>query len=186
MTADNQLELKIIQNLETGEVAVSANKPTTFNVLLRLSLVALRGLKDNLLNKVESSDKETLIKMAFGEAFQEHMKRTTKSEEELKEEVLLRMEEEMYDMLNLSVGNFLDEEFPRVNAKPSLTEQAAMQAGLDRNASAEDLVQAEKTFIEEHPELAAQTQEMQPTKVRDVDNLNREQRRSLKKKKGGK
>lgn len=185
MTADNQLELKITQNLETGEVAVSANKPTTFNVLLRLSLVALKGLKDNLLNKVENSDKETLIKMAFGEAFQEKMKEATKSEDELKEEVLLKMEEEMYDMLNLSVGNFLDEEFPRVNAKPSLTEQAAMQAGLDRNASAEDLVQAEKDFIENHPELAAQTQEMQPTQVRDVDHLNREQRRALKKK-GGK
>ena len=117
MTADNQLELKITQNLETGEVAVSANKPTTFNVLLRLSLVALKGLKDNLLNKVESSDKETLIKMAFGEAFQEKMKEATKPEDELKEEVLLKMEEEMYDMLNLSVGNFLDEEFPSVLKK---------------------------------------------------------------------
>ena len=169
MTADNQLELKIIQNLESGEVSVTANKPTTFNVLLRLSLIALKGLKDNLLAKIESSDKETLIRMAFGEAFQEKMNQVAQSEDELKEDVLLKMEEEMYDMLNLSVGNFLDEEFPRVNAKPSLTEEAAAEAGLDRTASAEDLVQAEKDFIEKHPELAAQTQEMQPTEVKIIE-----------------
>ena len=169
MTADNQLELKITQNLESGEVSVTANKPTTFNVLLRLSLIALKGLKDNIINKIESSDKDTLIKMAFGEAFQEKMKEATKSEDELKEEVLLKMEEEMYDMLNLSVSNFLDEEFPRVNAKPSLTEEAAAEAGLDRTATAEELVQAEKDFIEKHPELAAQTQDMQPTEIRKID-----------------
>lgn len=169
MTADNQLELKITQNLKSGEVSVQANHPTTFNVLLRLSLVALKGLKDNLINKVETSDKETLIKMAFGEAYQAKVEEVTQSEENLKEEILLKMEEEMYDMLNLAVGNFLDSEFPRVNVKPSLTEQAAAEAGLDRTASAEDLVQAEKAFIEKHPELAAQTQEMQPTEIKPVD-----------------
>lgn len=169
MTADNQLELKIIQNLETGEVAVNANKPTTFNVLLRLSLIALKGLKDNIINKIESSDKDTLIKMAFGEAFQEKMKQATQSEDALKEEVLLKMEEEMYDMLNLSVGNFLDEEFPRVNAKPSLTEEAAVEAGLDRTATAEELVEAEKEYIRNNPELAAQTQDMQPTEIKVIE-----------------
>ena len=168
MTADNQLELKISQNLETGEVAVSSNKPMTFNVLLRLSLVALKGLKDNLINKVESSSKDHLIKMAFGEAFQDKIRESTKPEAELKEDLLLRMEEEMYDMLNLSVGNFLDEEFPRVNAKPSLTEEAAAAAGLDRTASAEELVEAEKAFIEEHPEIAVQTQDMQPVEIKEV------------------
>jgi hypothetical protein len=169
MTADNQLELKIIQNLETGEVAVNANKPTTFNVLLRLSLIALKGLKENVMSKIEASDKDTIIKMAFGEALQEQMKKATKPEAELKEEVLLKMEEEMYDMLNIAVGAFLDEEFPRVNAKPSLTEEAAAAAGLDRTASAEELVEAEKDFIENHPELAAQTQDMQPTEIKVIE-----------------
>lgn len=169
MTADNQLELKITQDLKSGEVSVQSNHPTTFNVLLRLTLVALKGLKDNLINKVASSDKETLIKMAFGEAYQDKVREATQSEDDLKEEVLLKMEEDMYDMLNLAVGNFLDVEFPRVNAKPSLTEQAAAEAGLDRTASAEDLVQAEKAFIEEHPDLAAQTQEMQPTEIKSID-----------------
>ena len=166
MTADNQLELKIIQNLETGEVSVSANKPTTFNVMLRLALIALKGLKENLLSKAESYDKDTLIKMAFGEAYREKVAKLTKPDAELKEEVLLKMEEEMYDMLNLAVGNFLDEEFPRVNAKPSLTEEAAAAAGLDRTASAEELVEAEKVFIEEHPDLAVQTQDLQPTEIK--------------------
>lgn len=166
MTADNQLELKITQDLETGMVSVSANKPTTFNVVLRLALVALKGLKDNLLDKITNSTKDDLIRLAFGEAYQEKVKEATQAEDELKETVALKMEEEMYDMLNLAVSNFLDEEFPRVNAKPSLTEEAAAAAGLDRTASAEELVEAEKVFIEEHPDLAVQTQDLQPTEIK--------------------
>lgn len=186
MTAKT-IELTLTQNVETGEIAVKANQPVSFNIMLRMYLVALKGLKDNLLNKVENSSKDELIKMAFGELYQEDVKNSTPEEEVLKEQILEKMEGEMYDMLNLSIGNFLDSEFPRINAKPSLTEEAAAAAGLDRNAKPEELVQAEKKYIEEHPELAAQTQELQPTEVKDFDKegkqLNREQRRALKFKK---
>ena len=82
----------------------------------------------------------------------------------MKESVALRAEGEMYDLVNLSISNFLDTEFPRINANLSLTEQAAQAADLDQNASVEDLVQAENDLINNNPELAAQTQELQPSK----------------------
>lgn len=186
MTAKD-IELILAQNIETGEVSVKANQPLSFNIMLRLYLVALKGLKDNLLRKVESSSGEELIKLAFGEAYQEKIKEAIKDEAAIKEEVLEKMEGEMYDMLNLSISNFLDSEFPRINSKLSLTEEAAKAAGLDRSAKTEELVEAEKKFIDEHPDIAAQTQELQPTEVKDFDKeggqLNREQRRALKFKK---
>ena len=186
MTA-KQIELTLTQNNETGEISVKANQPVSFNIMLRMYLVALKGLKDNLLNKVESSDRDSLIKMAFGEAYQEKVKEEAPEEAELKEKILEQMEGEMYDMLNMSISNFLDTEFPRINSKLSLTEEAAKEAGLDRTAKPEELVEAEKKFINEHPDIAAKTQELQPTEVKDFDKeggqLNREQRRTLKFKK---
>ena len=118
MTA-KQIELTLTQNNETGEISVKANQPVSFNIMLRMYLVALKGLKDNLLNKVESSDRDSLIKMAFGEAYQEKVKEEAPEEAELKEKILEQMEGEMYDMLNMSISNFLDTEFPRINSKLS-------------------------------------------------------------------
>ena len=73
MTA-KQIELTLTQNNETGEISVKANQPVSFNIMLRMYLVALKGLKDNLLNKIESSDRDSLIKLGFGEAYQEKIK----------------------------------------------------------------------------------------------------------------
>lgn len=169
MTADNQIEVTLTQNLDTGEVSVKANKALSFNIALRLYLIGLKGLKDNLINRVLTMDRESLVKLAFGEAYHESvMAQLPEDDEAFKEDVLLKMEGEMYDMLNLAVGNFLDTEFPRVNANPSLTEEAAEAAGLDRTATDEELVQAEVDFINQHPDLAAQCAELQPTEVRPI------------------
>ena len=44
MTA-KQIELTLTQNNETGEISVKANQPVSFNIMLRMYLVALKGLK---------------------------------------------------------------------------------------------------------------------------------------------
>ena len=170
MTADNQvLEVTLTEDLSSGQIQVRSNKPMTFNIALRLYLVALKGLKNNLLAKVNEMSREDIIKYSFGEAFQEQANaQLPEDETELKGQILAKMEGDMYDMLNISVGNFLDEEFPLVNISPSLTEEAAAAAGLDRTASDEELVKAEMDFIKDNPEAAAQCQEMQPTEVKQI------------------
>ena len=165
---EKTLEITLSQDLESGEVSVKANRAISFNIALRLFLTALKGLKTSIVERVEQSDKESLIKLAFGDAYLENISNHTPDEAELKESVLTNMEAEMYDMINLTVSSFLDEEFPRVNAKLSLTEEAAAAAGLDRTATPEELVQAEKDFINNNPDLAAQCQELQPTEVKEV------------------
>lgn len=183
MTAQN-IELVLTQNNDTGEISVKANQPISFNIMLRMYLVALKGLKDNLLSKVENSSQDELVKLAFGEAYQDKAAEAMKADPDAKEKVLEKMEGEMYDMLNFSISSFLDSEFPRVNSKLSLTEEAAKASNLDRSATPEELVEAEKKFIDEHPDIAINTQELQPTEIKDFDKegkvLNREQRRALK------
>lgn len=172
MTADNQkLEVVLTQDLTTGEVSVKANQSVTFNIALHLYLVSLKGLKDVLLKRISDMSKDEIIKFAFGEAYQAKAKAALPEEAELKKAVCTKMEEDMYDMLNLGVSNFLDSEFPLVNEKLSLTEEAAAEAGLDRNATPEELVQAEMDFIEKHPEEAAQCSEMQPTAVKSIEGV---------------
>ena len=165
----DKIELTLAQDLKTGQVEVKANQALSFNIVLRLCLLTLKGLKDNLITRVENSTEDELIKLAFGEAYQAKAKEAATNMADLKEEVLSHMEGEMYDTLNMAISAFLDEEFPRVNSKLSLTEEAAAAAGLDRNATTEELVQAEKDLINNDPELAAQCAEMQPTEIKELN-----------------
>lgn len=94
----------------------------------------------------------------------------------------LAMEQELYDLLNVSVGGYLDQGFPLVNAQACLTEEACVEYGLDpKSATAEQLLEAENRFIAEHPERAAQTKEMTLEKPKPYTGVeggpNREQRR---------
>jgi len=92
---------------------------------------------------------------------------------QLKPEDIPAFEQEIYDMLNMSVGSFLDTEFPNVNSMPCLTEEACVEYGLDpKQASAEEVLAAENKFIEEFPERAAQCREMIPTKPEKFDGSN--------------
>lgn len=164
-----KIELTLIQNTETGQIEVKSNQALSFSIVLRMFLLALKGLKDSLIKRVEDSTEDQLIKLAFGEAYQASAKKAATDIKDLKEEVLSTMEGEMYDTINMAAGAFLDEEFPRVNSKRSLTEEAAAAAGLDRNATTEELVQAEKDLINNDPELAAQCAEMQPTEIKELN-----------------
>lgn len=166
----DKIELTLSQDLKSGQVEVKANQALSFSIVLRLFLLSLKGLKDSLVSKVENSTEEELIRLAFGEAYQAKAKEAVANIDNLKEEILCNMEGDMYDTLNVAISSFLDEEFPRVNSKLSLTEEAAAAAGLDRTATTEELVQAEKDLINNDPELAAQCAEMQPTEVKELLN----------------
>lgn len=88
---------------------------------------------------------------------------------ELKEHEKLELEQELYDMLNIAVGGFLDQGFPLVNSLASLTEEACVEYGLDpKTATTEELFAAENKFIEEHPDRASQTADMQLEKPKAV------------------
>ncbi len=105
---------------------------------------------------------------------------------QLKEEDRLPLEQEIYDVVNISVGAFLDQSFPLVNASASLTEEACVEYGLDpKTATAEELLAAENRFIDEHPERAMKTAEMILEKPKQYDGSvggpNRETRRKHKK-----
>ena len=68
---------------------------------------------------------------------------------------LCNLEKEMYDMLNISVGGFLDKGFPLVNEVPSLTEEACEEYNVDfKNAEVEEILEAENKFIENFTEKA--------------------------------
>jgi len=165
MTAENKISIIITQDLTNGELKVSSEgKRLSFPIAAQMVLSALRGLKDNILTNILSLPEQEFVARSFpNSTVPEHLVNLTP--EQLREEVALKAEGEMYDLLNLSISNFLDVEFPRVNSKLSLTEQAAEQAGLDNSATPEELVQAENDFIENNPELAAQTQELEPKKI---------------------
>lgn len=80
----------------------------------------------------------------------------------LKNEDKLAMEQEIYDMLNIAIGTYLDRGFPLVNEHASLTEEACVEYNLDpKTATAEELLEAENKFITEHPDRAAKTADMQ-------------------------
>lgn len=169
MTADNHIEIILTEDLTTGEVSIKSNKALSYSAALHIYLVALKGLKDQLVNNVSKLDKDRLIKLAYGDNCTDTiLNQIPEDESVFKEDILTKMEGEMYDILNLAVGNFLDSEFPRVNARPSLTEEAAAAAGLDKTATDDELVQAEIDFINSNPELAAECADMQPTEVKGI------------------
>lgn len=168
MTADNIIKFIVSQDLTSGEIKIQTEgSKFSYPIAVHMFLVAIKALKDKVISNLEGADIEKLLKMAFvGEAPAELKNNPAEHPEQaIRDYVYLKVEGEMYDLLNLSVSNFLDTEFPRVNSKLSLTEQAAEQAGLDNSATPEELIAAENKFIEDNPELAAQTQELQPKKV---------------------
>lgn len=165
MTANNKtVKLTIEENLETKEISISTSGLLTFPIALHLTLVALRGLKQKLDEQIqamslEELQKRTSFKSVPGDAptLEEYRQRTAE-----------QMEGEIYDLVNLSVSNFLDSHFPTVNARPSLTEQAAATYDLDNTATREELLEAENKFIEEHPDEAALTSELQPKEIKKI------------------
>lgn len=164
----DKISINIVQDLDSGELNVTSNgKRLSFPIALQMVLSALKALKGNIIQNITDLPVEELINRSFPNG-QVPTDLKNLSEKDLKENIALRAEGEMYDLLNLSIGNFLDTEFPRVNANLSLTEQAAQAAGLDHNASVEDLVQAENDLINNNPELAAQTQELQPKQIKPI------------------
>lgn len=165
MTAENQISIIITQDLTNGELKVSSEgKRLSFPIATQMVLSALKGLKNNIITNITTLPEHELFERSFPNGtVPDHLKGYTP--EQIREDIALRAEGEMYDLLNLSISNFLDVEFPRVNSKLSLTEQAAEQAGLDSSATPEELIAAENKFIEDNPELAAQTQELQPKKI---------------------
>lgn len=160
-----QISINITQDLTNGELKVTSNgQRLSYPIALQMVLSALKALGGNIIENIVNLPVKDLVARSFPNG-QLPDKLKELSEKDLREAVALRAEGEMYDLLNLSISNFLDTEFPRVNANLSLTEQAAQQANLDQTASVEDLVQAENDFINNHPELAAQTRELQPTEI---------------------
>jgi len=126
--------------------------------------------------------------LALGE-----FKRRIVENPEIPEEEKVLAEQEVYDLINVSVGTFLDSGFPRINAQAALTEEACAQYKIDpKTATAQELLDAENKFIEEFPERAAQCRELQPAApIKLPENPehkgpNREQRRAQAKKSGGK
>lgn len=78
------------------------------------------------------------------------------------------MEQEIYDLINAAVGGFLDQAFPLVNARPSLTEEACVEYGLDpKTATAQELLDAENKFLDEHPDRARETADMQLSEIKE-------------------
>lgn len=91
-----------------------------------------------------------------------HLKNMIMLNPELKDEDKVGMEQSLYDLVNITVGGFLDTEFPLINSKASLTEEACAEYGLDpKTATAEELLEAENRFIDEFPERAGMTAEME-------------------------
>jgi len=161
MTANNKtIKLTIEENLETKEISISTSGLLTFPIALHLTLVALKGLKDKLDEQIQVMPRKEIEKRINMPV----EKGTTLKE--LRKAVATQMEGEIYDLVNLSVSNFLDSHFPTVNARPSLTEQAAATYGLDNTATREELLEAENRFIEEHPDEAALTSELQPKEIK--------------------
>ena len=110
------------------------------------------------------------------------MKDRMMSNPNLKEEDHLPLEQEIYSMLNIAVGTYLDEGFPLVNRYACLTEEACVQYGLDpKTATPEELLEAENKFIDEFPDRARLTSDMQLEKPKPVEN--RETRRKAAKEK---
>lgn len=165
MTANNKsIKLTIEENLETKEISISTSGLLTFPIALHLTLVALRGLKQKLDEQIqamslEELQKRTSFKSVPGDA---------PTLEDLRNATATQMEGEIYDLVNLSVSNFLDSHFPTVNARPSLTESAAATYDLDNTATREELLEAENKFIEEHPDEAALTSELQPKEIKKI------------------
>ena len=163
MTANNKsVKLTIEENLETKEISISTSGLLTFPIALHLTLVALRGLKGKLDEQIQAMSREEIDK---------RINIPTRSDttiEDLRNAVAAQMEGEIYDLVNLSVSNFLDSHFPTVNARPSLTEQAAATYDLDNTATREELLEAENKFIEEHPDEAALTADLQPKEIKKI------------------
>ena len=161
MTANNKsVKLTIEENLETKEISISTSGLLTFPIALHLTLVALRGLKGKLDEQIPAMSREEIDKRINIPV------ENDTTIEDLRNAVASQMECEIYDLVNLSVSNFLDSHFPTVNARPSLTETAAKAYGLDNTATQEELLEAENKFIEEHPDEAALTSDLQPKPVR--------------------
>lgn len=165
MTAEKQISITITQDLTNGELRVTSNgQKLSFPIATQMVLSALKGLKDNIITNITKLDDKELIARSFPDSvIPKNLANLT--DDQLRDHVALKAEGEMYDLLNMSVSGFLDAEFPRVNSKLSLTEEAAAASGLDSSATPEELIKAENKFIEENPELAAQTQELQPTEI---------------------
>lgn len=186
MTAPNQeKEIKFIisQDLTNGEIKIQTEGSRfSFPIATQLFLTALKALKDKIISNLDEADTKKLLQLSFVGNPPAYLKDL--SEEATRDEVYLKVEGEMYDLLNIAVSNFLDTEFPRVNARMSLTEQAAAAAGLDQSATPEELIKAENDFMDKNPELAAQTQELKPTNILPFNGANggpnREQRRKKK------
>lgn len=161
MTANNKtVKLTIEENLETKEISVSTSGTLTFPIALHLALTALRGLKSRLDEQILASDEASL-----------HQRMDFPLEtplEEMRAQTLAQMEGEVYDLINVSVSTFLDSHFPTVNQNPSLTESAATTYGLDSTATKEELLEAENRFIDEHPDEAALTSELQPKEIKKI------------------
>lgn len=165
MTAEKQISMTITQDLTNGEVKFSTSgERLSFPIANHLVLLVLKVLKDNVISSILKLPEAEFIAKSFPNAtIPTSLKNLTP--EQLREVVASKAEGEMYDMLNLSISEFLDNEFPRINDKLSLTEQAAKASNLDNSATPEELIKAENDFVEKNPELAAQTQELQPKEV---------------------
>lgn len=168
MTAENKISITVSQDLPTGEFTItSEGNRLSFPIVTRMVLSALKVLKDNIIQSILTYPEQELKACSFPNATIPTALASL-TLEQLREEIALKAEGEMYDLLNLAISNFLDTEFDRVNSKLSLTEEAAVASGLNSSATTEELIEAENAFINEHPDLAAKTQDLQPKKIAKI------------------